>query len=82
MTAARNRDHGHPVIVRQPPLSDRPMAAAPLTSYRYRGPLGWVMIGAMNNADAIKQAQRSISVPTEPGKLERWDGTQYVGVYA
>lgn len=81
MTAA-NRDHGHPVIIRNPPLCDRPMAAAPLTSYRYPGGYGWIMIGAMNNADAMKQAARSTSGAIDSGKLERWDGAKYVRVYA
>jgi hypothetical protein len=42
-------------------LHDRPMAASPLKSYRYRGNYGWIMIGAKDDADALREAQRSLS---------------------
>lgn len=42
---------------------DKPLAAAGLISYRYRGRYGFVMIGAHDDADALKQANRSLSTP-------------------
>ena len=40
---------------------DRPCAAAGLVSYRYNGPFGFIMIGAMNIDDAMNEANRSLS---------------------
>jgi len=40
---------------------DKPLAAAGLTSYRYRGNYGWVMIGATDANDALREALRSVS---------------------
>lgn len=37
------------------------MAAAGLTSYRYKGWLGWAMIGATDTADALREAARSVT---------------------
>lgn len=39
---------------------DKPLAAAGLTSYRYRGGYGWIMIGATDTADALREANRSL----------------------
>lgn len=57
---------------------DRPLAAAGLTSYRYRGRYGWVMIGAADDEDALGEAERSIGGPADPTLLQRWDGQRYV----
>lgn len=57
-----------------PPLSDRPLAAPGLTSYRARGPYGWIMIGATNQADAMREARRSTDAPTD---LQIYDGDTY-----
>ena len=38
-------------------LHDRPLAAKGLVSYRYRGRYGWIMIGAKDNADALREAR-------------------------
>lgn len=54
---------------------DRPCAAAGLISYRARAPYGWIMIGALNDADAWSQARRSTATPTN---LQVWDGSAYV----
>lgn len=54
-----------------------PLAAAPLISYRLRGPYGWIMIGATCHADAMREAARSTRDP-KPENLEVWDGTRYV----
>lgn len=60
---------------------DKPMAAAPWKSYRYKGPYGWVMIGANDDVDAFKEAKRSLSTETAVfAHLQRWNGEEYVGV--
>lgn len=52
---------------------------AGLTSYRYRGRYGYIMIGANDDDDAEREARRStVNVTTE--FLERWDGERYVPV--
>lgn len=60
-------------------MCDRPMAAAGLTSYRYRGRYGWIMIGAKDRHDALKEASRSGDY-ANPDRLEVWHGTHYVPV--
>lgn len=52
--------------------NERPMAAPGLTSYRYRGRYGFVMIGARDKADALNEARRSIDGPANPDNLEIW----------
>jgi hypothetical protein len=42
-------------------VHDRPCAAEGLTSYRYRGEYGWIMIGAKDDADALHEASRSMA---------------------
>lgn len=54
-------------------MSNRPMAAPGLISYRYTGRYGYVMIGAGDDADALNEASRSIDGKPDPAKLERWD---------
>lgn len=58
---------------------DKPLAVPGLTSYRLRGPYGWIMIGATDHADAMREAARSTRQP-EPSNLEVWNGTHYVPV--
>lgn len=58
-------------------IHDRPCAATGLTSYRYRGRYGFIMIGAEDHPDALKQAARSTHDPITADKLEVWDGAQY-----
>jgi hypothetical protein len=55
-------------------------AAHGLTSYRYAGNYGWIMIGATDHADALREAARSMrhDAPTID-KLQVWNGTQYEG---
>lgn len=50
--------------------TDRPMAAPGLTSYRYRGAYGFVMIGALDHADALQEAQRSVPGPVVMERLQ------------
>lgn len=59
------------------PAFDRPLAARPLDSYRYRGHYGWVMIGARNDDEALREASRSSTAPIHPRRLQKWDGERY-----
>lgn len=61
---------------------DRPMAAKPYTSYRYSGPYGGVAIGAMNDAEALNEAKRSLSSNevADISLLEKWNGEQWVKI--
>ena len=59
---------------------DRPCAAAGLTSYRYRGRYGWVMIGARDDHDAMREAARSTS-PVAYEFLDRWYAGETGGEY-
>jgi hypothetical protein len=54
-----------------------PLAAAGLTSYRCRNPFGWTMIGARDNADAMREARRSYP-SSASAQLEIWNGVKYV----
>lgn len=57
---------------------DKPMAAHSLTSYRYKGRYGWIMIGAKNTDDALSEARRSTyNKQAEIENLEIWAGNQY-----
>ena len=55
-------------------MSDKPMAAPGLISYRARSPFGWIMIGARDHADAWSEARRSTPEPTD---LQIWNGKAY-----
>lgn len=57
-------------------LTDKPLAMPGLTSYRCRSPYGWIMIGAKDDADAWREAQRSSDSVSRDG-LQVWDGTAY-----
>lgn len=56
---------------------DKPMAVVGLISYRYKGPKGWIMIGASDDADALREAARSTEAP-DPKLLQVWTGGAYV----
>lgn len=60
-------------------LCDLPLAAYPFTSYRYCCGQDWIMIAAMNDDEALIEAQRSLepSVKAQRQNLERFDGTRY-----
>lgn len=51
---------------------DRPLAAEGLTSYRYRSPHGFVMIGAHTEAQAMREAARSVTGDADDSRLEIW----------
>jgi hypothetical protein len=63
-------------------FEDRPMAAPGLKSYRYRGRYGWIMIGAKDDRDALREASRSTGERTSREHLETWNGNEYVPVPA
>lgn len=55
-------------------IHDRPLAGAGLTSYRYKGAYGWIMIGATNHHEALKEALRSMSYGgADMARLQVWD---------
>lgn len=58
---------------------DLPLASPGLVSYRYKTPSGWMMIGAKDNADALREAGRGgMRDAVTIDKLQVWDGKQYV----
>jgi hypothetical protein len=64
-----------------PDTCNKPLAAHGLTSYRYRGSYGWVMIGARDDAEALREAARSVSnhAPVME-RLQIWTGTAYAPI--
>lgn len=57
---------------------NKPCAAHSLLSYRYRGNYGWVMIGARDNLDALREAGRSVRHSViQLCRLEIWNGASY-----
>lgn len=58
------------------PAYDRPLAQHPLVSYRCRASSGksWIMIGAKDNGDAMREAKRS-DPKARRRDLEIWDET-------
>ncbi len=63
-------------------MTDRPLASAGLRSYRYRGAFGFVMIGALDHADALQEAARSIDGEPDRARLDVWDPAALVYVRA
>lgn len=59
-------------------VEERPCAAEGLISYRYRGGHGWVMIGARNHDDALRESLRSARSGGDIARLEVWDSGRYV----
>jgi hypothetical protein len=64
-------------------MTDKPLAdtSLGLTSYRYSGRYGWIMIGARDNADALREAARS-TINITIDNLQVWDNEarRYVSV--
>jgi hypothetical protein len=62
-------------------IHSRPLAAKGLTSYRYKGNYGWIMIGARNTKDALNEARRSLSYgkPVK-SKLQVYKSGKYTSV--
>lgn len=61
-------------------MCNRPLAAYGLISYRYKGTFGWIMIGAKDHADALREAGRSTHAPIVANRLQVWNGAEYVNV--
>lgn len=61
---------------------NRPHAIPELTSYRYKGSYGWILIGAKDIAGALREASRSTNAPVEIHRLQVWKGTAYESVCA
>lgn len=61
-------------------FTEMPLAVAGFDSYRYRGRYGWIMIGAIDHNDALREAGRSHAGGLTFSNLERWDGTRYAPV--
>lgn len=81
VTGAIERGEAEPV--RAIPYWERPCAASGLTSYRYRGAYGWIMIGATDQHDALREVCRSTHDHSAAvANLEVWDtlAGQYVKV--
>lgn len=58
-------------------FTEKPCASKGLLSYRYKGRYGFIMIGALSDNDALKEAQRSTSDKVIIDNLEFWNGSQY-----
>lgn len=67
-------------LARTLPMEDRPLAARGLTSYRLRGRYGYIMIGARDHEDAMREAARSTPNPDRKA-LEIWNGDRYVKAF-
>jgi hypothetical protein len=61
---------------------NKPLAAQGLTSYRYPSGYGdWIMIGANDIADAVREANRSLSRGfADVRKMQIWNANKYVSV--
>jgi len=82
MLTLRTTERGSARVTRAA-VCDKPMAAPGLISYRYRGAFGWIMIGAVDTADALREARRSVSSgAATPDRMQVWNGSQYVPVDA
>lgn len=53
-----------------------------MTSYRYKGRYGWIMIGAHDHDGALSEASRSTDDPVAIDNLQVWDGAAYAPVSA
>lgn len=60
-------------------LTNRPLAAPGLISYRCKGRFGWIMIGATDHDNAMREAYRSYQ-DAKREELEIWDGAKYTPV--
>ena len=54
-------------------LNNRPLASPGLVSYRCRSPYGWIMIGATDTVDALREARRSTAY-AHVNDLQVWNG--------
>lgn len=64
-------------------IEDKPLAAPGLTSYRYKGSYGYIMIGARDLPDALSEANRSLTTSkARVDYLQIWNATlaKYINV--
>jgi hypothetical protein len=61
---------------------NKPMAIKGLKSYRYRGRYGYIMIGASDTQDALREAARSTDSEITINNLEAWDYSKYMYIQA
>jgi hypothetical protein len=57
-------------------FQDKPCAAEGQISYRAAGPYGWIMIGAKDDQDALREGQRSTDKQLTLADLQVWDSTR------
>lgn len=56
---------------------NRPCASKGLISYRYPSAYSWIMIGATDHEDAIREANRSLTWGSaRMDRLEIWDASK------
>lgn len=58
------------------PFYEKPLADRGLISYRYKGRYGWIMIGAHNHTDALREAGRSTDDSITIENLQVWNETK------
>ena len=58
------------------------LAATGFTSYRYRGPFGWIMLAAHDTEGALREVARSTDAKINPANLQIWEyeKKQYVDI--
>jgi hypothetical protein len=59
---------------------NKPCASPNLHSFRYRGRYGWIMIGAHDALDALREASRSTGGSVSIKSLQEWNGESYANV--
>ena len=59
---------------------NKPCASPNLQSFRYRGRYGWIMIGAHDVLDALREAARSTGGNVSIQSLQQWNGDLYADV--
>lgn len=62
-----------PYLYVEQSFTDKPCAVSGLVSYRYRGRFGYIMIGATDEEDALREARRSTELAVSREYLEVWD---------
>lgn len=61
---------------------NKPLASKGLKSYRYKGRYGYIMIGATDSQDALREASRSTESDITIDNLEAWDYSKYMYIQA
>jgi hypothetical protein len=63
-------------------IYNKPMAIQGLKSYRYKGRYGYIMIGAKDTQDALREAARSTDSEITIDNLEAWDYSKHMYIQA